>query len=75
MVYFVVILCISPRFGMLYQAKSGNPGRVSLKIYLTTSTPFSRQFCNGEQRRFLFWKDDWFPLNHFDFKIKILINT
>jgi hypothetical protein len=28
LVYFVVIWCISPRFGILYQEKSGNPGWV-----------------------------------------------
>jgi hypothetical protein len=27
LVYFVVIWYISPRFGILYQEKSGNPGR------------------------------------------------
>jgi hypothetical protein len=32
LVYFVVIWYISPRFGILYQEKSGNPGVVFMKM-------------------------------------------
>jgi hypothetical protein len=35
MVYFVVIWCIFPRFGVLYQEKSGNPGPIQEHTKLT----------------------------------------
>jgi hypothetical protein len=43
LVLCVVIWYISPRFGMLYQEKSGNPGR-SHKVHRTVEDNFMVQF-------------------------------
>jgi hypothetical protein len=46
LVYFMVIWYISPVFGMLYQLKSGNPGRVRIMFVRSDKTVCGR-FLNS----------------------------
>jgi hypothetical protein len=45
LIYFVVVWCIFPHFGILHQGKSGNPGDNKMEDQLNTPIHECKFFC------------------------------